>query len=532
MSYRPVCDVWILARTKLKKDAAGNKQSYHGAYPAGFLHRARALLGVRRADPVLHVCGGMVRECLYRGFGLSDRTLDLDPKTKPDYLMDARRLGVGKGDLFPRLETGEVVELNPAHPATWSLWPAMMLDRPYTEGDHAEYDVPADVFPADLNDLLKRALLCVEPGGRVGVLDYLWPSPPTKLGKEVAVIAVGTGRNNRARWFTVFERLVVSASPEEEPTDETPELVAMPGTAGPAIAPDPTPTPSRRRRRTPAPEGRGSNVAAGEPIRGPGSAAIAPAVESLPTGADSPPRRRRRSNPASHAPSPAAPANASGLQDASGPTPGGPGEGDPALQGRGKPSPEGFTCERCKTGELKKGATIESKHDGKRRCGDCHRAVAGGLSPDPAEGCVACGGTSKNSNGGPCVPCQKRVTLARAAAKVADVCHGCKEGFHLTSEGMERYEPQTDHPNVWHKACWEQHKQRAEAAAVKNREERDRAEAREKGWPICGGCNRAVTPTQKNVDGRHAACGKPRPRRRRAAASTASGGGMDGGFDA
>lgn len=32
-----------------------------------------------------------------------------------------------------------------------------------------------------------------------------WPQPP-KFGKEVAVVAVGTGRNNRARWFTVFER--------------------------------------------------------------------------------------------------------------------------------------------------------------------------------------------------------------------------------------------------------------------------------------------------------------------------------------
>jgi hypothetical protein len=247
-----VCDVWILARTKLKKDGEGNKQSYYGAYPAGFLHRARAMLGVRHTDPVLHVCGGMVRECLYRGFGPNDRTLDLDPKTKPDYLMDARRLGVNSGDLFPPPpqqagDAPEVREINDRWPDSL-LWPAVMIDRPYTEGDHAEYDVPADVFPNDLNDLLKRALQCVEPGGRVGVLDYLWPSPPTKLGKEVAVIAVGTGRNNRARWFTVFERLVVDA-PTEEPEADIPEMVAEPGTAGPAIAPDPAPKPSRRRRR-------------------------------------------------------------------------------------------------------------------------------------------------------------------------------------------------------------------------------------------------------------------------------------------
>ena len=229
MSYRPTTDVWILARTKLKADDDGGKQSYYGAYPAGFLHRARQLLGVRRSDPVLHVCGGMVKECLYRGFEENDRTLDLDPKTNPDYLMDARRLGVGKGDLFPIrpphdggvVIAGDIMEIGGAVlggvPQEDSLWPAMMIDRPYTLADHAEYDVSIDVFPADLNDLLKRALTCVEPGGRVGVLDYLWPSPPTKLGKEVAVIAVGTGRNNRARWFTVFERLV---EPEDKPNGQ------------------------------------------------------------------------------------------------------------------------------------------------------------------------------------------------------------------------------------------------------------------------------------------------------------------------
>ena len=38
------------------------------------------------------------------------------------------------------------------------------------------------------------------------VLDYLWPHPG-HIGTEVAVVAVGTGRNGRARWFTVFERV-------------------------------------------------------------------------------------------------------------------------------------------------------------------------------------------------------------------------------------------------------------------------------------------------------------------------------------
>lgn len=208
MSYRPICDVWILARAKLRDGAR-----YYGAYPAGFLHRARQLLGVRWEDPVLHVCAGLVKKNLYRGFGPHDRTLDLDPATEPDYLMDARRIGVGSEDLYPRPDFVVIGARRTSSVSTEymrqkqvPLWPAIMIDRPYTAADHEHYNVPAEVFPSDLNDLLKRCLRCVEPGGRVGVLDYIWPHPG-KWGKEVAVVGVGTGRNNRARWYTVFERL-------------------------------------------------------------------------------------------------------------------------------------------------------------------------------------------------------------------------------------------------------------------------------------------------------------------------------------
>jgi hypothetical protein len=187
MSYRPITDVWILARSKTK---------YYGAYPAGFLHRARALLGVGPHEPVLHVCAGKVREYPFRGLGKWDKTLDLDPATNPDFLQDAR-------DPLPRLlkpgYTKENVEFG------YTDWPAVLIDRPYTSEDAAHYAPGADTLP-DLNDLLKRALNVVPQGGRVGVLDYLWPHPG-KVGLEVAVIGVGTGRNGRARWFTVFERV-------------------------------------------------------------------------------------------------------------------------------------------------------------------------------------------------------------------------------------------------------------------------------------------------------------------------------------
>ena len=69
MSYRPICDTWILARSKVK---------YYGAYPAGFLERARSQLGVHINDPVLHVCSGKVKDYPYAGgFGPNDKTVDI-----------------------------------------------------------------------------------------------------------------------------------------------------------------------------------------------------------------------------------------------------------------------------------------------------------------------------------------------------------------------------------------------------------------------------------------------------------------------
>lgn len=190
MSYRPVCDVWILARSKVP---------YYGAYPAGFLHRARALLGVGPDGAVLHICGGAIRRYPYRGLGANDRTLDLDPACEPDFLQDCR-------DPLPLRPAGEVEgateELNGF---TGHRWDAVLIDRPYTTDDAAHYTPGADAFP-DINSLLKRALAIVPIGARVGVLDYVWPHPG-KMGLEVAVVAVGTGRNNRARWFCVFERV-------------------------------------------------------------------------------------------------------------------------------------------------------------------------------------------------------------------------------------------------------------------------------------------------------------------------------------
>lgn len=203
MSYRPITDVWILARPKVK---------YYGAYPNGFLERARALLGVTPFDPVLHVCGGKARDypAKPRGFGPNDRTLDLDTALSPDFEQAAT-------DELPRqrgphvaFEAGICGYCNnewtdgdcPNHRPEW---PALIADPPYTEADAEHYALGRESFPS-ANRILKNMLAAVRPGGRVGMLHYILPQPPRDDTRFVACVGVIVGYNNRMRCFSVFER--------------------------------------------------------------------------------------------------------------------------------------------------------------------------------------------------------------------------------------------------------------------------------------------------------------------------------------
>lgn len=181
MSYRPITDLWILTRAKLK---GGVK--FYGAYLGGFPERARALLGCRIDQPVLHVCGGRAKLYPYkRGFGPNDATLDLDPKCEPDYRMDAR-------DALPAVNE------------QWKHWAGVLIDPPYSEADAAKYAVGADVYPKP-NQLVKNAFDVLPVGGRVGIIHYILPSPP-KNSVFVAAVGVLCGFNNRIRVYSVFEK--------------------------------------------------------------------------------------------------------------------------------------------------------------------------------------------------------------------------------------------------------------------------------------------------------------------------------------
>ena len=187
-NYRPILDFWPLTRAKF-----ADGSTYYGAYPAGFLERARALLGVHINDPVLHVCGGKSRDYIYpkRAFGPADMTLDLNPELKPDYLQDARE---------------------PLPGCAPEGWPAILADPPYSELDAEHYEyAKAAAYPKP-NSLLRNCLDAVRPGGRVGFLHYIAPQPPNEKHtgyetKLISLVCVFVGYNNRPRIYSVYERV-------------------------------------------------------------------------------------------------------------------------------------------------------------------------------------------------------------------------------------------------------------------------------------------------------------------------------------
>ena len=176
MSYRPITDVWLLARCKYK----GGVKRY-GGYLGGFPERARALLGVTINDSVLHVCGGLAKLYPYNGgFGPYDQTLDLDPAVEPDYLLSA----------------------NGPMPSGFA---AMLADPPYSEQDAEEYAPGRDNYP-NPHKLTAAMLRALRPGQRAGIIHYVVPRCP-EFAKFVACIGVVCGFGNRMRAYSVFERL-------------------------------------------------------------------------------------------------------------------------------------------------------------------------------------------------------------------------------------------------------------------------------------------------------------------------------------
>lgn len=185
MSYRPIGDVWWLARCKYN---GGIKR--YGGYLGGFPERARVLIGCPLDQPMLHVCGGLAELYPYkRGFGPNDKTMDLDPQCEPDFLMDCRE------EHWPR---PRMDEMNPGH------WGGILIDPPYSEQDAEKYPVGASVYP-NPHQLVQIAINNLRVGYKVGIIHYIVPRCP-KNAMFVASVAVKCGFGNRARSFNVYER--------------------------------------------------------------------------------------------------------------------------------------------------------------------------------------------------------------------------------------------------------------------------------------------------------------------------------------
>lgn len=206
MSYRPICDLWALARARLK----GGRR-YLGAYLGGFPERARVLIGCSINDPVLHVCGGMAKYYPYaRGFGPNDRTLDIDPATEPDYLQDARDAWppyftqtVSIPSLIDHDDIQDGIRLQEIE--VDESWAGIIIDPPYSETDADKYNCGSKVYPKP-NELIKRAMEVLPVGGKVGLIHYILPACP-KNAKFIACVGIICGFNNRIRVFSVFEKL-------------------------------------------------------------------------------------------------------------------------------------------------------------------------------------------------------------------------------------------------------------------------------------------------------------------------------------
>jgi hypothetical protein len=191
--------MWFLARAKMKPQPDGSKTTYYGAYLGGFPERARVLIGAPLDQPVLHVCGGMSRYYPYaRGFGVSDKTMDLDPACAPDYLHDCRDEG------WPNCIT--VPRWNEAPDHTYPIfWAGILIDPPYSEEDAKHYNPGADKYPSP-SKLVTMAINTLMVGRKVGIIHYMLPRCP-KNAKFVACVGVVCGFNNRIRCFSVFERI-------------------------------------------------------------------------------------------------------------------------------------------------------------------------------------------------------------------------------------------------------------------------------------------------------------------------------------
>lgn len=210
MNYRPITDLWILGRPKVK---------YYGAYPAGFLERARPIMGVGIDETLWHLPGGMARKynesrigphATLSGFGGNDKTFDLAEDCEPDYVVDLCEMdewiGDNDGD-YVHIKTQKPTNLRGRKHLCLPKPKGILIDLPYTENDAQHYSPGPEKLPK-LNSVFQNCLRVAGISTAIAVLDYKWPSPGKYKPDWIcyACIAVTTGINQNMRTFTAWRR--------------------------------------------------------------------------------------------------------------------------------------------------------------------------------------------------------------------------------------------------------------------------------------------------------------------------------------
>lgn len=142
-----------------------------GMYPRALIGKVLPWLRCARRE-VLHVCSGGL-PC---GEGLR---VDIRSDARPDVIADGRAL-----------------------PFRTSSVAAVMIDPPYTE--HYAAELYGTDYPRP-SHLLAEAVRVVRPNGRLAIVHYITPNPPTGAGL-VRVFGLSVGFGYPMRAVTIYEK--------------------------------------------------------------------------------------------------------------------------------------------------------------------------------------------------------------------------------------------------------------------------------------------------------------------------------------